>query len=83
MVGSPSFKGIVVNVKEVLVRGALMVKESVNIRIKFTEISNYLFYLYLQLYFSNLSFREEIPNSVKDNISLLYLSINRSFFAKS
>jgi hypothetical protein len=37
MVGSPSFKGLVVNVKEVLVRGALMVKESVNIRIKFTD----------------------------------------------
>ena len=40
MVGPPSFKGIGFNVKEVLVRGAVMVKESVNIRIKFTEISN-------------------------------------------
>jgi hypothetical protein len=40
MVGPPSFKGIAFNVKEIFVRGALVVRESLNIRIKFTEISN-------------------------------------------
>jgi hypothetical protein len=40
MVGPPSFNGIVVNVKACILNGVLMVKGSVNIGIKFTEILN-------------------------------------------
>jgi hypothetical protein len=62
MVGSPSFKGLVVNVKEVLVRGALMVKESVNIRIKFTVLRiTFLFWTYRSTVHS-------LPNHKKDGL---------------
>lgn len=84
MVGPQSFKGIIVHVKEVLLMVPLWLKNLLNTRLNFTGICK-LIVLSLSPTILSIIYplEKEIPNSVKYNISLLDLSINRSLFANS
>ncbi|HEY6658290.1 MAG TPA: hypothetical protein VIZ62_07170 [Nitrososphaeraceae archaeon] len=83
MVGPPSFKGIIVHVKEVLVRVPLWLKNLLISGLNLLKFQTNCFIFIVTILSIMYHLETEIPNSVKYNISLLDLSINRSLFAKS